>query len=130
MRNTFKSRVALGGEVLHGVKLAQAEFISKRHYLSTTLEVYEVTTPDRDPFIITARNHLGWRQLYSGQTLAECLDWLKSSRLPAQAVTEIAKALEEKPQPKRGRPAKPKVTYCSRRRRDGSEITVTVGRGL
>lgn len=127
MRNTFKSRITLGSEVLHGIKLAQSEFISRRHYLTTTLEVYELTTADRDPFIITARNYLGWRQLYSATTVAECLDWLKGSRLPKEAVSRIVETLAEKPQPKRGRPAKPRIVYCTRKRRDGSQVTVTVG---
>lgn len=133
MKHQFQSKIQVvpGGRVLYGHKLAAAEFISRKHYLTTILEVYEVTDPDGDPFIVTSRNQLGWSVEVTASTLAECLETLKlQTWLPSAAVAEIVERLDEKPQAKRGRPAKPKVSYATRKRRDGSEITVTVGRGL
>jgi hypothetical protein len=130
MRQLFKRTITLGGATLHGVKLAESEFISKRYYLTTALAIYQVSDPDRAPFIITARNQLGWRQLYSSSTLEECVDWLKAQNwLPAEPVAKIVAALSEKPQAKRGRLSKPKVSYATRKRRDGSKVSVTVGVG-
>lgn len=128
MRNTFKSRITLGSEVLHGIKLAQSEYVARPHYLTTALAIYELVAPEGDPFVVTLNNALlGWRVEYTSQTLDGCLDWLKGSRLPKEAVTNIVEALAENPQAKRGRPAKPRIVYCTRKRRDGSEVTVTVG---
>ena len=133
----FKKRLQLvaGSRPMYGAKLAETTFLSSALRLDTNLTVYRIEEPDTDSFIVTTGNSLGLRIEYSATSLHEVLEWLGGSRcwLPKEAVGQIIEKLAEQPKRGRGRPAgsgKPKVSYATRRRRDGSELTVVVGRGL
>ncbi len=129
MKSAFQCKIQIvpGGRIQYGHKLASAEFISHKLCLTTILEVYQITEPNGDPFIATCRNQLGWSIEVTAATLAELLEALeRQTWLPRTAIAEIVGKLAEKPQVKRGRPFKPQVIYCTRKRRNGSEVRVTL----